>query len=160
MSIDEAREFFDERVKDIQIHADVDRGVMMSINAQLDELYNDISSDYAFWKGRLEVIESKINQVEKGEATVGPNEEKRKARAIKIAQHYPIANFADSSGLPTDYDYESYDGEVINLYQIREECLTWFNLFQHILNSIDFKSRRLIITAAALKVDGIINSRY
>ena len=157
MEIAQARELFDDKVRDINIGHDVDKGDMMVINAQLDELYNDVSSDYSFWKTRLEVIESKISQVEKGEGDVGTNTEKRKSRAIKIAQNFPIELF-NSMRLPAGYDPTvEHEGEVWNLYQMREECLTWYNLFQNVLNAVDFKSRRMIIVASALKIDGMVN---
>lgn len=159
MTIVEARELFDEKVQDIKIGHDVDKGEMMMINAQLDELYNDVSSDYSFWKARLEIIESKINQVEKGEGDVGANTEKRKSRAIKIGQSFPTEYFK-SMRLPANYDPTAeHEGDVWNLYEMREDCFIWYNLFQNILNAIDFKSRRMIIVASALKIDGMV-SKY
>lgn len=152
MSIDEAYKFFRDRVSSIKVMPEMDKADMLRINSELDELYNEIFTDYTFWKTRLDIIEAKIQQVERGEANVGSNTESRKARAIKICRKFPAACF-DSMDIPRNYDPDNYNGEQIDLYAMRNQCISWFNIFDNIMKIIEFKSSRLMIVANAFKTE-------
>lgn len=160
MSISEAREYFKARLSDIRLSKEMDSKDMMSLNCMLDELYSDIFVDYSYWKTQIEVIESKIEQVEKGECIVGSNTESRKARAIKIAQNFPL-EFINSIKLDKNFDYENYKGEKIDLYQLKDEALSWYYLYKTIMDAIQFKADRLIILASGLKTEAsVVKNTY
>lgn len=154
-SLEDAREYFKNRLSDITIPNDIDQGIMMNVNSALDELYTDVCADFSYWKTKYDIIKGKINQVEKGECAVGSNTENRRARAINVAKSIPVEYF-DELKVPRTYDPYTYEGETYNLYTLCDECTRWFNLYEWILDAINFKSQRLIIVASALKIEGML----